>query len=152
MTEEQSRRLMMQVRELDGYVPSGEQSVKLSYSAEEGDAGVAMTATRDGFLRLGTELLKAATISPCTAQEDGSYLIETDLSTLLHPGSDYTVNELTLVDAITEETPSEGETSQASDFLWGIFGIGCLTFLIIALLVGISTILCWLAKLIFGAW
>lgn len=142
---------MMQVRELDGYVPEGEQSVKLHYSEEEGDGGIAITATRDGFLRLGTELLKAATISPCTAQEDGSYIIEADLSKLLHPASDYNLGELTLVDAIVEETPTETPPATASDFLWGLFGIGFFVFLLVALIVGIGNIIFWLTKFITGA-
>ena len=54
MTEEQHKWLFLTVRDLDAVLPSPKEAVQIT--SEDGDFHV-LTATQEGYLRLGVEML-----------------------------------------------------------------------------------------------
>ena len=96
MTEEQHKWLFLTVRDLDAVLPNPEAAVQITSEEET----CTFTATQEGYLRLGVEMLKAATVTPGEKDEEGALRLDFDLSRLMAPDNEVEVDSFLMVDSI----------------------------------------------------
>lgn len=140
MTEEQHKWLFLTVRDLDAVLPSPEAAVHIT--SEEGDF-YTLTATQEGYLRLGVEMLKAAILTPGEKEEDGVLSLDFDLSRLMAPANEVEVGTFLMVDAISPLPEPEPYVAPSSfvrpRFLPSFFVIGLICVALLAFLIGMRS-------------
>jgi hypothetical protein len=148
MTEEQHKWLFLTVRDLDAVLPQPEAAVQITTD----DDICTFTATQEGYLRLGVEMLKAATVTPGTKEEDGVLRLDFDLTRLMAPGNEFEPERFLMVDAIPPPPEPEPYTvfsvSPWRDLLSTLVLCGIVTFLLLALIVGTAVIVRFLLHLV----
>jgi len=148
LTEEQHKWLLLTVRDLDAVLPNPEAAVQVTY---EEDTCV-FTATQEGYLRLGVEMLKAATVTPGEKDEDGVMYLDFDLTRLMGAANEFEPDAYLMVDTlppIVEVEPSAQQSYTPVRQRWEsflLFAFVC--FLLLALGVGIGTIVSFLLDLL----
>jgi len=148
MTEEQHKWLLLTVRDLDAVLPNPEAAVQVTYEEDT----CTFMATQEGYLRLGVEMLKAATVIPGEKDEEGVMSLDFDLTHLMGTANEFEPDNYLMVDAlppIEEVEPSVLQPftpgrERLESFL--IFAFVC--FLLLALGVGIGTIVSFLLDLL----
>lgn len=149
MTEEQHKWLFLTVRDLDGVIPNPEAAVQITSDEDT----CTFAATQEGYLRLGVEMLKAATVTPGTKEEDGVLRLDFDLTRLMAPGNEFEPERFLLVDAIPTLPEPEPCTVYSvnpwRDRLTTLVYCGIVTFLLLALMVGTAAIVGFLIRLMF---
>ena len=143
MNEEQRRRLLTLIRELDETVPPAPNSVAI-YAEDWEFAQAGLIATEGGYLRFGVEMLKAATVTPCERQEDGTFTLNPAIAPLLAPHSEVQFEWFTLTDELTkpaeaEPLPTPPWRVRLNEALWFTFLIACA----VTFIVGNVTIVCF---------
>jgi hypothetical protein len=138
MTEEQHKWLFLTVRDLDAVLPSPEAAVQIT--SEDADFHI-LTATQEGYLRLGVEMLKAAILTPGEKEEDGVLRLGFDLSRLMAPGNEVEIDTFLMVDAIAPLPEPEPYVAPSSAFVRpkysrSLFVIGLICVALLALLMG----------------
>ena len=141
MTEEQHKWLFLTVRDLDAVLPSPEAAVQIT--SEDGEF-YTLTATQEGYLRLGVEMLKAAILTPGEKEEDGVLRLDFDLSRLTAPANEVEVGTFLMVDAIPPLPEPEPYAVRPSAFAWpkflpSLFVIGLICVVILAFLMGMRS-------------
>lgn len=148
MTEEQHKWLLLTVRDLDAVIPNPAGAVQV---VSDEDSQTFM-ATQDGYLRLGVEMLKAATVTSGEKQGDDVLRLDFDLSRLLAADNELEVDAFLLVDAIEPGPRPDPEFVPRSNPWTERFMMLCMIvfvcFLVLALGVGITTIVSYLLGLL----
>jgi hypothetical protein len=146
MTEEQHKWLFLTIRDLDGVIPNPEAAVQITSD----DDICTFAATQEGYLRLGVEMLKAATVTPGTKEEDGALRLDFDLTRLMAPGNEFEPERFLMVDAIPPlPGPEPYEVFSVSpwrDRLSTLILCGIVAFLFLALIVGTAVIVSFLLR------
>jgi hypothetical protein len=139
MTEEQHKWLFLTVRDLDAMLPRPEAAVQI---ASDGEEFFTLTATQEGYLRLGVEMLKAATLTPCEKEADGTLRVDVDLQSLIAPGNEIDIERFVMVDSIPPLPEPEPYVAPPANH-WNrrqnsLFVFGFLCLLLILLLAGLG--------------
>ena len=148
MTEEQHKWLLLTVRDLDAVLPDPEAAVQVTYDEDT----CTVMATQAGYLRLGVEMLKAATVTPGEKDENGVMYLDFDLTRLMGPANEFEPDTYVMVDAlppVVEVEPSALQSYTPVHERWEsflIFAFVC--FLLLALGIGIGTIVSFLLDLL----
>lgn len=124
------------ISELDAAVPKEGARVRLCQYGGGADES-RVTATRQGYLRLGVEFLRAAYAAP---SGDAPTQIRVDLDYLLTEDSDIGFDWFERVESL----PGPDSTSSGSSFWAAVFGIAAGVCFLIFLLVGFVTVIRWL--------
>lgn len=140
MTEEQLNRLILTVHELDDMIPHPIAAVEVTAGT---DLACTVTATQEGYLRLGVEMLKAAILTPGEKEEDGVLCLDFDLSCVMAPWNEVEIGTFLMVDAIPplpEPEPYVATSSfvQPKSFP-SLFAIGLVCVVILAFLIGMRS-------------
>ncbi len=148
MTEEQHKWLLLTVRDLDAVIPNPEAAVQMMFDEES----YTFTATQQGYLRLGVEMMKAATLTSGEKEEDGVLRLDWDLGRLMAPDNEVELGRFLMVDAI-EPLPEPVFVAPAAPNPWRTRLAAVTAFLfsamiVLALIVGAATIASFLLDML----
>ena len=148
MTEEQHKWLFLTVRDLDAVIPNPRAAVQITSDEDT----CTFTATQEGYLRLGVEMLKAATVTTGEMDGEGVLRLDFDLSRLMAPDNEIYVDSFLMVDAIEplpepEPSPVPRSSPQCA---WAGAAVTCalVVFMVFAMIVGTAAIVSFLLGLL----
>ena len=146
MTEDQLNQLSLVVRDLDAMIPQAEAAVLIN--AEEHT--YTFTATKTGYLRLGVEMLKAATVASYETLEGGDLRVDVDLSHLMSGRTQIKLEIFLMVGALPPAFEPVKLPSVRPWYLplYSYVMVGFSCFLIFALFIGIGTIVSFLLEVL----
>ena len=105
-------------------------------------------ATEGGYLRLGVELLKAATVTPCEKQADGTFWLDCDTEAIFAQDSEARFAVFTLTDALPEPLPQAAPLAPTwRDKVNNALGFTFCMALLGTFLVGVVTIVFWIGEI-----
>lgn len=136
MTEENIRQLL---EELDAEVSRDNAQLVIYCEDPEGEGSCELIGNRDGFLRAGIELLKAAMVS----MKPGDSITPISIDYLIRSGRSLRVKRLTRQESVDAALPPVRRNSWKDK----IIGVGCLALVIffaICGFIGIEQVFTWI--------